>query len=72
MNGEIDFKESLRRRVALLNGTSVDVLETVKESLTFTEGGHFLCQSLRSSDFNSLSLAVVLFPLPVMSRLSLV
>ena len=51
MNGEIDFKESLRRRVALLNGTSVDVLEKVKESLTFTEGAHFLCQSLKKLGF---------------------
>lgn len=51
MNGEIDFKESLRRRVALLNGTSVDVIEKVKESLTFTEGAHFLCRALKKLGF---------------------
>ncbi|KAI8147055.1 HAD-like domain-containing protein [Fennellomyces sp. T-0311] len=51
MNGEIDFKESLRRRVALLNGTSVDVLEKVKASLTFTEGAHFLCRALKKLGF---------------------
>ncbi|KAI7852102.1 HAD-like domain-containing protein [Circinella umbellata] len=51
MNGEIDFKESLRRRVALLKDTNVDVLEKVKESLTFTEGAHFLCQSLKKLGF---------------------
>jgi phosphoserine phosphatase SerB len=47
MNGEIDFKESLRRRVALLKGTPVSVLEDIKKVLTFTEGAHFLCKSLK-------------------------
>ena len=51
MNGEIDFKESLRRRVALLSGTSVDVLEKVKQTLTFTEGAHFLCSALKKLGF---------------------
>jgi len=47
MNGEIDFKESLRRRVALLKGTPVSVLDDIKKILTFTEGAHFLCRSLK-------------------------
>jgi len=47
MNGEIDFKESLRRRVALLKGTPVSVLDDIKKILTFTEGAHFLCKSLK-------------------------
>ncbi|KAL0079166.1 HAD-like domain-containing protein [Phycomyces blakesleeanus] len=51
MNGEIDFKESLRRRVTLLNGTSVSVLETVKQNLTFTEGARFLCRALKRLGF---------------------
>lgn len=51
MNGEIDFKESLRRRVALLQGTSVDVLRTVRDSLTFTEGARFLCRALKRLGF---------------------
>lgn len=51
MNGEIDFKESLRRRVALLEGTSVEVLEQVKRCLTFTEGAHFLCRALKKLGF---------------------
>ncbi|RIA97021.1 HAD-like domain-containing protein [Glomus cerebriforme] len=51
MNGEIDFKESLRRRVALLKGTPVEVLQTVKENLTFTEGAHFLCKALKKIGF---------------------
>ncbi|KAI9099484.1 HAD-like domain-containing protein [Phlyctochytrium arcticum] len=51
MNGEIDFKESLRRRVSLLKGTPVSVLETVKAQLTFTEGAHFLCSALKRLGF---------------------
>ncbi|KAJ3189514.1 hypothetical protein HDU85_003145 [Gaertneriomyces sp. JEL0708] len=51
MNGEIDFKESLRRRVALLKGTPTSVLETVKNQLTFTEGAHFLCRALKRLGF---------------------
>ena len=47
MNGEIDFKESLRLRVSLLNGTPTSVLEQVRQSLTFTEGVHFLCRALK-------------------------
>lgn len=47
MNGEIDFKESLRRRVALLKGTPVSVLDEIKKILTFTEGAHFLCKALK-------------------------
>ncbi|RUS32421.1 HAD-like domain-containing protein [Jimgerdemannia flammicorona] len=51
MNGEIDFKESLRRRVGLLRGTSVDVLQTVKANLTFMEGARFLCRALKKIGF---------------------
>ncbi|CAB4481144.1 phosphoserine phosphatase serb [Rhizophagus irregularis] len=51
MNGEIDFKESLRRRVSLLKGTPVEVLQTIKENLTFTDGAHFLCKALKKIGF---------------------
>ncbi|KAI9288337.1 HAD-like domain-containing protein [Umbelopsis sp. AD052] len=51
MNGEIDFKESLRRRVALLQGTNVDVLRAVRDTLTFTEGARFLCRALKRLGF---------------------
>jgi len=47
MNGEIDFKQSLAARVALLKGTPVSVLDDVKGTLTFTEGAHFLCRALK-------------------------
>ncbi|KAG0246232.1 HAD-like domain-containing protein [Mortierella sp. GBAus27b] len=51
MNGEIDFKESLKRRVALLKGTPVTVLDTVREQLTFTEGALDLCKALKKIGF---------------------
>ncbi|CAG8542385.1 HAD-like domain-containing protein [Gigaspora rosea] len=51
MNGEIDFQESLRRRVSLLKGTSVDVLQTIKKNLIFTEGAHLLCKALKKVGF---------------------
>jgi len=51
MNGEIDFKESLRRRVALLKGTPVGVLDTVRDGLQFTKGAHALCKALKKIGF---------------------
>jgi hypothetical protein len=47
MNGEIDFKESLRQRVGLLKGSPVDILEKVRQSLVFTDGARFLCRALK-------------------------
>ncbi|KAK3808536.1 MAG: HAD-like domain-containing protein [Benniella sp.] len=51
MNGEIDFKESLKRRVALLKGTPVSVLEVVRDQLTFTEDALYLCRALKKIGF---------------------
>ncbi|KAF9909165.1 hypothetical protein BX616_011288 [Lobosporangium transversale] len=51
MNGEIDFKESLKRRVALLKGTPASVLETVRDQLTFTEDALYLCKALKKIGF---------------------
>eukprot|EP00871_Galdieria_phlegrea_P001227 jgi/Galph1/2104/GphlegSOOS_G814.1 len=47
MNGEIDFKESLKRRVACLKGTSTAVFDKVIASLEYTEGAHTLCSTLK-------------------------
>ncbi|TPX51628.1 phosphoserine phosphatase [Synchytrium endobioticum] len=47
MNGEIDFTESLKRRVALLQGCSSSVLHRVRSDLVFTEGAHELCRALK-------------------------
>ncbi|KAJ3087919.1 hypothetical protein HDU96_004318 [Phlyctochytrium bullatum] len=51
MNGEIDFKESLRRRVKLLTGCSVSVLEKVRSRITFTPGARELCKALKRLGF---------------------
>ncbi|KAJ3075375.1 hypothetical protein HDU98_008329 [Podochytrium sp. JEL0797] len=56
MNGEIDFKESLARRVGLLKGTPVSVLETVRAKITFTPGVRELCFVLKRLGF---TLAVI-------------
>lgn len=46
--GEIDFAESLRRRVALFRGASIDILERVHaERLELTEGATELAAGLR-------------------------
>ena len=38
MRGEIDFKESLAERVALLKGMPIDVIESVRLQITFSKG----------------------------------
>lgn len=50
MNGEIDFAESLKERVALLKGVRADVWDTLKTdgSITITEGAKKLISSLKS------------------------
>lgn len=48
MNNEIDFQESLRERVALLKGLSIErIYEEVKKKLTITRGVPELCQFLK-------------------------
>ena len=47
MRGEIDFSESLRRRVAALKGLDAKVLEAVAARLTLTEGAERLIKTLR-------------------------
>lgn len=46
MAGEIDFAESLRRRVALLEGLPESVLDTVREKLRLTPGARTLLRTL--------------------------
>ncbi|KAJ3314627.1 hypothetical protein HDU76_002374 [Blyttiomyces sp. JEL0837] len=47
MQGEIDFQESLRRRVGLLKGTAASVLDQVRAKITFTPGVRELCKALK-------------------------
>lgn len=37
MNGEIDFEQALRQRVALLQGISSDIWNKLKERITFNQ-----------------------------------
>lgn len=47
MRGEIDFRESLVKRVALLEGLDESLLQRVAERLTLTEGAERLLKTLR-------------------------
>jgi phosphoserine phosphatase len=47
MNGEIDFKESFKQRMALLEGLSEEVLQGVAENLPITKGAHRLMKALK-------------------------
>lgn len=47
MQGELDFQESFRARVALLKGLSEDVLEDVAKNLPITEGAESLVATLK-------------------------
>jgi phosphoserine phosphatase len=47
MNGEIDFTEALRQRVALLEGLPVSVLDEVRASLRLTPGARTLIRTLQ-------------------------
>ncbi len=47
MGGEVDFAESLRTRVALLEGVRVEVLDTVYASLQYAPGARTLVRALR-------------------------
>lgn len=46
MAGEIDFSESLHRRVALLAGLSDTALDTVRDKIRLTPGARTLCRTL--------------------------
>ncbi len=48
MNGEIDFREGLRRRVAMLKGLSVAALEETWRALGFTPGAQALVSTMRA------------------------
>jgi len=51
MNGELDFEESLRARVAVLAGLSVSVLDEVREHLVLTPGARTLIRTLQRLGF---------------------
>ncbi|MDA8369656.1 MAG: phosphoserine phosphatase SerB [Nocardiopsaceae bacterium] len=47
MRGELDFEESLRRRVALLKGLDASALDAVREKLVLTPGARTLVRTLK-------------------------
>ncbi len=47
MRGEFDFKESFKRRVALLKGLDESVMKEIAESLPITEGAERLIRNLK-------------------------
>ncbi|GGQ11057.1 phosphoserine phosphatase [Streptosporangium pseudovulgare] len=51
MRGEIDFAESLRRRVALLAGLPESVFDTVRKELVLTPGARTLVRTLKRLDY---------------------
>ena len=53
MNGEIDFKESFKRRMKLLKGLREDVLEDIAKSLPITKGASRLFDTLNNYGFKT-------------------
>jgi phosphoserine phosphatase len=53
MRGEIDFDDSLRRRVAALKGLPESVLRTVADRLQLTEGAETLVANLREMGYRT-------------------
>jgi len=53
MNGELDFGQSLRKRVGLLAGLDAKVLGEIAERLPITPGAERLIRTLRSLDYRT-------------------
>ncbi|MGY0220129.1 phosphoserine phosphatase SerB [Endozoicomonadaceae bacterium StTr2] len=53
MRGELDFSESFRKRMALLKGLDESVLESIAESLRFTEGTEKLIRNLKKLGYRT-------------------
>ncbi|MFI7701824.1 phosphoserine phosphatase SerB [Nonomuraea sp. NPDC049480] len=51
MRGELDFAESLRKRVALLEGLPAEVFESVRKEVVLTPGARTLVRTLKRLDF---------------------
>ena len=51
MEGKIEFKESLRKRVAMLRGLPVSVLENIRDNMKLTPGSEELIRTLKGMGF---------------------
>ena len=63
MNGELDFTQSLRERVALLQGVPSDVFDKLKSVITFTPGARDLCKALKNLGYKLAVLSGGFIPL---------
>ena len=53
MNGELDFRQSLERRVALLEGLDASALEEIADRLPLTRGAERLVSTLRNLGYRT-------------------
>lgn len=53
MRGEIDFKESFKRRISLLKGLDVKVMRQIAERLPLTEGAERLFKTLKKYGYKT-------------------
>lgn len=53
MNGEMDFKESLRRRLALLKGLDASVIDEIAERLPLSDGAERLIKTLKTLGYKT-------------------
>ena len=53
MRGEIDFKESFTKRVALLKGLDVSVMKDIAENLPLTDGAERLFRTLKKYGYKT-------------------
>ncbi|WP_019673526.1 phosphoserine phosphatase SerB [Psychrobacter lutiphocae] len=53
MRGEIDFDTSFSQRVALLEGLSTEVLDTIQDKLSLSAGARTLIATLKSLDYHT-------------------
>ena len=51
MNGELDFSESLRHRVALLEGQPDAIFQHVLDNLRYMPGARLLCKALKQMGY---------------------
>ncbi|KAJ3323960.1 hypothetical protein HDV06_000936 [Boothiomyces sp. JEL0866] len=63
MRGEIDFNESLRQRVGLLKDQPVEIIETVRGRIVFTDGAVELCRILKHLGYKMAVLSGGFMPL---------
>lgn len=53
MNGELDFNQSLRERVSLLEGLSIEALEKVKKRVELSEGVEEFVRTIKTLGFKT-------------------